>query len=176
MKAQDILVLLKIFLKKNERILIKQLAHELFISASEVHAAIQRLKKSRLLREDPLSQMNKINIGAMEEFLIHGFKYVFPLEEGKEGRGTATLHSAPPLDERMQQEDNDIFVWPYEFGNIRGKTIKALYPSVPKAVEHDKDLYELLVILDGIRSGRARESQIASEELRKRLNPNSDQA
>lgn len=41
--------------------------------------------------------------------------------------------------------------------------------TVPEIVSSEKDLYELLVIIDTIRVGRAREVSIAIEELNKRL-------
>ena len=165
MKPQDILVLLKIFLKEPGSWTIARLAHELFMSKSEVSLAIKRLKKARLARVSLLFKCAIPNVGAMEEFLIHGLKYTFPAEEGREMRGMPTLHSAPPLSELIVEDKQNIYVWPYEFGNVRGKTVLPLYKSVPKAAEFDSDLYELLVLVDGIRMGRAREASIATEKL-----------
>jgi DNA-binding NarL/FixJ family response regulator len=42
-----------------------------------------------------------------------------------------------------------------------------LYPSVPSAARRDARLYELLVLVDAIRAGQAREREIAERELRK---------
>jgi hypothetical protein len=173
MKPQDILVLLKIFLKEPDDWTMAKLAHELFLSKSEIHAAINRLKRSNLLRE---SSSNTVlpNLQAMEEFLIHGLKYAFPAEEGKEMRGMPTSHSASPLSELFDQDEQDVYVWPYEFANARGKSISPLYKSVPKAAEVDKDLYELLVLIDGIRIGRSREAQISRKELSLRIKERAD--
>ena len=44
-----------------------------------------------------------------------------------------------------------------------------LYKSVPKAAARDFKLYELLVLVDAIRDGRAREKKIAVNEIRIRL-------
>ena len=41
--------------------------------------------------------------------------------------------------------------------------------TVPKAALKDNRLYELLVIVDAIRDGRAREREIAIKELKARL-------
>lgn len=169
MKPQDILVLLKIFLKEPGSWTMARVAHELFMSKSEVSLAIKRLKKSGLAREDIASKCSIPNRGAMQEFLIHGLKYAFPAEEERERRGMPTSHSAPPLSELIAGDEKDIYVWPYEFGNVRGKAILPLYKSVPKAAEADNALYELLVLLDGIRIGRARESKLASDELISRI-------
>lgn len=168
MKAQDILVLIKIFLKEPGSWSMARLAHELYMSSSEIHAGIKRLKASRLVVESMDFKGVIANPGNMEEFFIHGLKYVFPAEVGKEVRGMPTSHSAKPLSEEIASE-NDIMVWPYEFGNARGKSISPLYRSAPKAAELDEDFYKILVLLDGIRIGKNREHNLSVEILRKKL-------
>jgi hypothetical protein len=169
MKSQDVLVLLKIFLKEPGKWTISLLAHELFISKSEIHAAICRLKKCGLVVDSPSFKCKAPSFVAMEEFLIHGLKYVFPSEIGKLLRGIPTSHSAPPLSKMFEADEDDVYVWPYEFGNTRGKSIEPLYRSSPKAAEVDRQLYEILVLIDGIRIGRARERKVSADELRKRI-------
>jgi hypothetical protein len=44
-----------------------------------------------------------------------------------------------------------------------------LYKSVPKAAREDQQLYELLTLVDALRGGRARERQMARQEMVKRL-------
>jgi hypothetical protein len=44
-----------------------------------------------------------------------------------------------------------------------------LYKLAPQAARADPALYELLVLVDAIRGGRAREHNIAVKELAKRL-------
>ena len=44
-----------------------------------------------------------------------------------------------------------------------------LYVSAPKAAHRDPALYELLVIVDAIRGGNARERNIGVKELQHRL-------
>ncbi|MEG7523780.1 MAG: hypothetical protein M3H12_11860 [Chromatiales bacterium] len=44
-----------------------------------------------------------------------------------------------------------------------------LYKSAPGAAKRDPALYELLVLVDAIRGGRARERELAIKELRARL-------
>ncbi|VAW78000.1 hypothetical protein MNBD_GAMMA15-805 [hydrothermal vent metagenome] len=60
-------------------------------------------------------------------------------------------------------------VWPDPEGEVRGIAFSPLYKSAPKAARADPEFYELLVLVDGIRAGRARERDIASKELRARL-------
>jgi hypothetical protein len=49
------------------------------------------------------------------------------------------------------------------------RLLEPLYRSVPNAARADKQLYELLALVDAIRSGRARERELAVKELRSRL-------
>jgi len=59
----------------------RKLALELVMSPSEVHACIKRAETSRLLHGPGLQQ--RPNIAALEEFLVHGLKYVFLLNVAK---------------------------------------------------------------------------------------------
>jgi hypothetical protein len=44
-----------------------------------------------------------------------------------------------------------------------------LYKNVPEAARRDPKLYELLALVDAIRDGRAREREIAIDELKARI-------
>jgi hypothetical protein len=61
---------------------------------------------------------------------------------------------------------------PYTKGNTWGQSFLPLYESVPRAVESDQCLYELLALVDAIRGGRARERNLAVKELKQRLGVN----
>jgi hypothetical protein len=52
---------------------------------------------------------------------------------------------------------------------VKGQSIIPLFPSVAEAVQNDVLLYELLALVDALRVGRAREREIALEELKKRI-------
>jgi hypothetical protein len=60
-------------------------------------------------------------------------------------------------------------VWPDANGEYRGLEFAPLYRSAPQAAKRDPVLYELLALVDAVRGGRARERQIAGDELKKRL-------
>lgn len=51
----------------------------------------------------------------------------------------------------------------------RGESFSPLYKSVPVAAKNDPKLYELLVLVDALRGGRARERDVARKELKQRL-------
>ncbi len=165
MKPQDILVLLKLFLWKEEDWSIAKIADSIGISHSETHAAIKRSILAGLF--DELTRRPRR--AALEEFLIHGLKYTFPAEFGTLVRGMPTAHSGPPLDHLIVSAVEDVFVWPYEFGKARGISVKPLYRSVVVAAEKDIELYEYLVLIDGLRVGRVREQKIATDELISRI-------
>ena len=114
MKPQDILVYLKLLLWKRGRWTIAALSESIGLSASETHAAIQRGKKNRLF-DSFTERPNKL---ALEEFLIHGLKYVFPVEPGPQGKGIPTAHSAPPLSETIMSQPGDAFVWSSPNGRV----------------------------------------------------------
>ena len=57
----------------------------------------------------------------------------------------------------------------WHLGTARGQQITPLYLSVPNAVLKDDELYQLLVIVDTLRVGGARERAIALQELTKRI-------
>jgi hypothetical protein len=164
MKPQDILIALKIVALSNQEWVQYQLAETLGIITSEVSCALERLVVSGLLDQDK----KRVNRLALKEFLVHGLKYVFPVRAGAKVRGLPTAHSASPIKEHIAQGD-DTYVWAYSYGTKRGYTIEPLYKTVPKAATNDDELYKLLVIVDTLRVGRAREVEIAVSELDKFL-------
>ena len=164
MRPQDIVVLLKIIALKQDNWKNSDLAYSLKISPSEISEVLNRCKIAGLVD----SKKRKVHINSFKEFLIYGLKYVFPAEPGSVLRGIPTAHSAFPINENISS-GGDIYVWPYANGNQRGQAIEPLYKTLPATVQEDKLFYELLVIIDTIRVGRAREIQIAIEELEKRL-------
>ncbi len=163
MRPHDIVILLKIAAKGSQNWLMKDLAIELGISASEVSESINRSVQAGLLAKDKKRVMK----AALLEFLQYGLPYVFPQQPGALVRGIPTAHSAPPLNKFI--ESNELYVWPSAKGNARGQAIEPLYSSVVTAIEKDRLLYELLALVDALRVGRVREKQFAMEELTKRL-------
>jgi hypothetical protein len=82
-------------------------------------------------------------------------------------RGIATSHSASPLKEHIQSDEN--YVWPSAKGVMRGQAINPLYKTLPEAALNDAKLYEMLALVDAIRVGSAREKKLAISELKKRI-------
>ena len=78
------------------------------------------------------------------------------------------MTSAPPIAALFVDSDEQV-VWPDSSGDIRGESLAPIYKTVPEAARNDPVLYELLVIADTLRAGRAREKRVAIKELKKRL-------
>lgn len=176
LKPQDTVILLKL-LASPEHLAASQnqLAVHLCISVSEVHAGLQRLKKSGLLQHiikqqgaKPLLQLIQ---PAIEEFLLSGVKYVFPAELSEYTRGIPTSYAAPVLEKYFTKGSDPVPVWPYAEGTIKGLAVSPLYSSVPKSLSKypDEQFYALLALIDAIRLGRARERNIAEKLLKEQL-------
>lgn len=163
MRPQDIVVLLKILSMKNREWRNIDLASALHISPSEISEALNRCMIARLID----SKKRSVHINSFKEFLIYGLKYVFPVEPGKMVKGIPTAHSAPPISNHISSGD-DKYVWSSNSGKVRGQAIEPLY-KLPDNIVNDQLFYELLVIIDTIRVGRAREISIAIKELENRL-------
>jgi len=163
--SQDVVVLVKLVSYGGDRPSIAQVAGDLALSPSQVHASLKRLKRSRLID----GQTGRPLLKAAEEFLIHGVKYVFPVQRGEATRGMPTAYAAPPLSDQIADNGDPAPVWPEPDGEVRGATLEPLHKAVPKAARKDPALYELLALVDALRDGRVRERQLAEKELSARL-------
>lgn len=163
LKPQDVLLLLKVVSDNDPSWNQKPVAEALGLSQSEVSEAVARCKYSGLLAPNGKTVMK---LGLLE-FLQCGLRYVFPQKPGAVVRGVPTSHSASPLKEQIQSQED--YVWPYGKGTVRGHSIQPLYPSVPEAALKDEKLHELLALADALRVGKAREKELAVAELKKRL-------
>lgn len=161
---QDVLTMLKLTVSPGQEWTYNSIAYELGLSASMVHSAVMRAKQAQLFNEHERRPRFK----ALEEFLIHGVKYAFVPDVGPLTRGIPTAFAATVFRGEFGSFDDDmnIYVWPHPSGEHRGMELSPLHKSVPKAVEHDQALYEVLAALDALRIGRAREQKRAEEILR----------
>lgn len=167
LKPQDALVMLKLVALGAQPWSYAELAAQMGMSPSQLHAAVKRALAAQLAVER--DEMIVPNIRNLEEFLIHGLKYVFVPQRGELTRGIPTSHAAPPLAQHFAPSSEPPPVWPDPQGNVRGLAFSPIYKLVPGAARNDDKLYELLVLVDAIRGGRARERELATKELKKRL-------
>lgn len=177
LKPQDIVILLKILSTVTlsntysaEELSQNELAALLCMSPSEVNSGFKRLVLSGLL--GPVQRSKKVVYlpikAAVEECLVSGVKYFLPVQLGAYTRGIATSYAAPIFDKHIVQGDDPIPVWPTGKGNQRGAALEPLYRSVPQSLAKHPDrlFYEMLVLVDAIRTGRVRERNIAIKLLK----------
>lgn len=163
MRPQDIVILLKIAVLKDQVWYGKDLSHTLNISASEISESLNRSCIAGFLGSDK----KKLMKGALIEFLEHGLKYVFPVKPGGMERGIPTAHSAFPLNEKINS--SDVYVWPSPEGKQRGFAIEPLYLPTIKSVLIDQEMHEILALVDAIRLKGSRDNQIAISIIKERL-------
>jgi hypothetical protein len=175
MRPQDVVVILKLIAQRptieentNLKSIVnnqnKTIARNLQMSEAEISESLRRSEYAGLIAD---KVTKKVNQKAFLEFLIYGIKYVFPTHPGAMVRGIPTAHSALPMKDKIVSDE--IFVWEYPEGTIRGQAIEPLYHTVPKIVEEDQKLYELLGLVDSIRTGTSRINSIAAKELENRI-------
>lgn len=168
LRPQDLVVLLRLSLEQGSPPTYAVLASELGLTASEVHAALERATQAQLARKDTAGKATVVR-EALRLFVQHGARYAFPATRGEMTRGVPTGYAAAPLKDKIVQPNEPPPVWPHKSGSVRGATLYPLYPTVPDAAARNPALYELLVLFDAVRGGSPRERTIAIELLRERL-------
>jgi hypothetical protein len=175
LKPQDIAVTLKLLLKAGgEPPTFAQLAAEMRLSVSEVHAAVKRAALAGLLVSRDDSDVGRRRWqpvkSALREFLVSGLRYVWPVRRGAAARGVPTGASLPEVSEKLGLTPPAVpIVWPDPEGEVRGETLKPLYPKALHAAKLDAALHEWLALLDLLRAGSGRETTLAGAEVHKRL-------
>jgi len=186
MKSQDIVILLKLvslqeqedsglldgadwMSGREEPYSVRGLGASLGISKTEVSASINRSLESGIAIKNRKRGRAKPNRRNLYEFIVHGLKFVFPAKPGSMSRGIPTAFAAPVLEGQLMSAGEDIYVWPYAQGRDRGQSVEPLFKSVPEAVGKDERLYEYLALIDAIRLGKQRESNLSAERLKERL-------
>lgn len=180
MKSQDIIIMLKLVSLEDQIMngqlddtmipdpfALRSLESELGISKTEISASIRRSVASKLAIKS--SSRAKVNRRNLIEFVQHGLKYVFPVKPGAPQRGVATGFAAPMLEGKLISSGADIHVWSHPEGSRRGLSIAPLFKSVPDAALKDARLYELLALIDAIRTGNQREASLAQRSFEERM-------
>lgn len=137
------------------------------VGKTEVNASINRSLLVGLAKRSRKNQVLSVNTKSLFEFIVYGLKYVFPAQPAELVRGMPTAHAAPVLSKQLKSGSNSVLVWPDASASVMGQSVKPLYQSVPMAAAGDAKLYEYLALVDAIRLGGARESNLAAELLEK---------
>lgn len=160
-------MLVKLLSYSGQRPPLARMAVDLMLSASQIHAALNRLAVARLVFKD--IRDSRANARAAEEFLVHGMKYMFPGIRGPVTRGMLTSYAAPPLSRHISSRPDLPPVWPFATGQHRGVSLEPLHRVVPLVAQADPRFYEILALLDALRDGRARERRLAEREIVERV-------
>lgn len=169
LKPQDLVVLLRLSLAREQVPGYAELAADLGLTASEAHAALERARMAQLVRKEQ-GRPPVLLRDALRQFVLFGARYAFPAVRGEATRGLPTAYAAAPLRSLIAQPPAEPPpVWPHPKGTVRGVALYPLYPSVPGAAAKNAALYELLALFDALRAGAARERKIAGELLAERL-------
>ncbi|MCC2624446.1 MAG: hypothetical protein K0R14_319 [Burkholderiales bacterium] len=163
--GRNIAVLLKIIAIKGKPWNQQMLSAELEIPQSEISNSLKRLRQSRLLIKTNTTDI--VALSACEEFFVHGFRYVFPLNRVGKGKGIVTSYAAPIFKDAFPTDENKP-IWINVLGNDEGVGIEPLYDRLPEVVlkNPDKEFYNLLTTVDALREQRVRERNIAKEKFK----------
>lgn len=164
LKPQDIVVAIRLAIPSLREWTYPALGKALHMSPSEAHAAVKRAAKAGLVDEATRTTRKS----ALLELLVHGMRFLLPPVWTSVTRGIPTAHAVSPLNGAMADEGLPP-VWPHSEGTVRGQGLRPIYKSVPDAARDDQVFHEWLALVDAIRSGRARERELAIRMLEERL-------
>ena len=165
LRPQDIVILLRILTWPADTVWRHlDIARDLGLSQAEISLSLERCRRAQFLSEDKKTVFRN----NLLEFIIHWLKYVYPGQmSGSMVSGVPTAHSASPLKEHIVSEV--AYVWPSAEGTVRGTGIIPFSNTVLNGARCDARLYEMLALIEALRVGRARERNMAADELKQRI-------
>lgn len=161
LRPSDIVVACQLALTPAEQF--TRLAELTAISTGECHNAVRRLRLARLI----LADERRPPADVLRRFLVDGVPFAFPPVIGPDSLGVATGHSAPVFREIVGSTSG--LVWPTADGTDRGQSLTPLYPGAVRLQGRNRPLYEVLTLVDAVRTGTARIRKLATELLVERL-------
>ena len=167
LKPQDLVVALKVAVNSERDFLLATLGQELKMVVSAVHGSVVRCEQARLLSR-ATGGVRPIK-PALLEFVVHGARYAFPAIQGTLTRGVATSLAGPSLRDHFDQAKAMSPVWPDPLGEAYGPSLAPLHHTAPDACRLDERLFDVLTLIDAVRSGAAREREMAVRLLEERL-------
>ena len=164
LKGQDIVVLAALLSSAGSELTLAELSESVSLGLGPIHRSLGRLRDAGLVTAD-----RQVRLAQTDEFFAHSLRYIFPPRMRGETRGVPTSWAASPLRERLSVSEGLPLVWGRPDGKVRGIELEPIHPIVPEAALHDSALYELLALIDALRSGDARLRNLALSELRERF-------
>jgi hypothetical protein len=168
LRPQDILISCKLFTLGDAEWPLRRLAGSLSLSIGEVHGAIGRCKEAGVLGVP----RGKLSVARRRLFELAtvAVPHVYYAVRGSVELGVPAAMHAEPLKGVFPRDGRPVpLVWPSGTGTVRGESLLPLYPTAPRAVEHDPDLHRLLALIDVVRVGDARDRRLAADLLERMI-------
>jgi DNA-binding transcriptional ArsR family regulator len=148
---------------------VRALAGQTGISKSEVSNALNRCYQSGLAKPSRVDGTPSVNTKALQEFIVYGIRYVFPVAPQGLTRGITTGLTAPVFKGELISGGDMPPVWPDPNGATSGLSVTPLFKTVTYAIRKDPGVYALLALVDSIRLGLPRERNLAISKLEQLL-------
>lgn len=168
LKPQDCLVLAsRIFCPDLDQ---QSTAAKVMISQSSASYSLNRLKEAHLL-----SRTGEANLANSIEFMICALKYLYPGKLTGLSVGIPTAHTLPDFD-FVNWKGQLPVIWPFVNLNkdiehrvelVKGEVLQPIHKNVPYVAFVYWEFHKLFALIDMIRIGRAREKNIAKDEIQK---------
>jgi len=161
LRPSDIYVLCGLLVADDDAWTYRELARKLGLPHPLVQRALQRAEEVELYA----SESRCVHRANLEEFLLHGLRFVAPAKLGGVVPGVPAAWAAPPMS-RVIRESGDLPpVWPSADGRVRGQALPPLHEAALNASEELPQLGELLAIVDSLRAGDIRVRSVAAKML-----------
>jgi DNA-binding transcriptional MocR family regulator len=161
LQPSDIYVLCGLLAADDRSWTYRELASQLGVPHPLVQRALQRAEKAELYS----SESRSVHRPNMEEFLLHGLRFLAPAKLGGVVPGVPAAWAAPPVS-RVIRESGDLPpVWPTAQGRVRGQALPPLHEAAVEAADKLPRLGELLAIVDSLRAGDVRVRTVAADML-----------
>jgi len=170
LRDYDIVVALWLTKRPEWATRLPELAHVLGFPEQEADRVPARLTVSKLF--NPESQL--VDANGLVSILRAGLQKAFPAENQQAPenvRGVRTGLEATPFREQLLTDAHVLRVWKTADGDAKGQELSPLCPNAPALAHSDREMYEILALVDTLRFGRARERSVALDALRQRLHP-----
>lgn len=162
MKAQDVVIAIKLVGASDPNWSYASLGSEIGLGHNQAHLACKRLVAASLMNDKRVNKRNFV------EFLVHGVKYVFPPVWDGEQHGIPTAISSPEMKKELRSQQR--VVWPTrKRKDPKGDGLRPLHKCVFTVIEKDQFAYQILSVLDSIRVGSAREREIAVDYINSKI-------
>lgn len=139
----------------------RDLAKRLKVPHALVQRALQRAEEAGLYS----GASRRVHRANLEEFLLHGLRFIAPGKLGSVVPGVPAAWAATPVSRRIRESGDLPPVWPAGRGGARGQALAPLHEAAVSAVEDFPRLGELLAIVDSLRAGDPRVRSVAAKML-----------